>query len=108
VGPRAVSGQVQKILPPHQDSSPDHPALCHSLYRLSYPAHHYLWSNNPEEHGSHCLGGGSLKSHIVSDILSFMLECSDFPGHSDRLQLHYPLFQQLLFIIDSPTLKTVR
>ena len=74
---------------------------------MSVMNYHYSLSNNPEQHSSHGLGGGSLKSYVVSDILPLILECPDFPGHSGRLQLFYPLFQQLLFITGSPTLKTV-
>jgi hypothetical protein len=69
--------------------------ICPKMSLMNY---HYSLSNNPEQHTSHQPGGRSLKSHVVSDIRSFILECSDFPGHAGRLQLFYPLFQQLLFI----------
>jgi hypothetical protein len=77
--------------------------ICPEVLVMNY---RYSLSNNPEQHSSHRLRGGSLKSHVVSDILSFMLERSNFTGHSGRLQLFYTLIQQLLFIADSPTLKT--
>jgi len=42
VGPQGRSGRTEKSRP-HRDSIPDRPARSRSLYRLSYPAHIYIY-----------------------------------------------------------------
>ena len=74
--------------------------------------HHYSLRNNPEERSSQLLHGGSLKSHIVSQLVRFQLCQPDsrgfligfveyLTGLIQNVRTSYPPIPEQLFIYDS-------
>jgi len=77
LGPRAGLDKCGKSRPPPRFRSPDRPALSHSLYRLSYPAHSCS-SSYLELPGFHCVVRNLATLFQLRVSHAVGLECANF------------------------------